>query len=409
MTAAAARAPLSHAPDRPTVLTWTGSRTFRSCPLRFRRRYVERLPELASEPLDRGGAVHTVLEQIGRGQQAGMDLSDGVIARMIAETTATIHPEAANDAWTIVTRYLASGGIPALPSDAQDVAYEMPFAIDRNGRPVEWNSPDAMYRSVFDRVYRENGGALAVNDDYKTSWVIDEPGEQQRQYAWATCCLWPEVEEAVVALRFVRYGQCVRREVISRDEAMATGAALRALHDEVIDAVATDTFKPRVSNDCLTCAFHASCPEMQRAPMVVPVDGPAGAVEASRELVRLQVREKAVKAQLDAYVSVHGPVQDGDEVYGPVAREKKSAVPAVAAAVLGEHGVTDSDLWDAVSLPSANLNKLVTKAIASAAKKEKGAARERVVAAIDAAGGFERRTDVEIRRVKKASEVPADE
>jgi hypothetical protein len=404
-----ARTQVSHIPERAGVLTWTGTRTFRECRLRFARRYVQRLPERVGPELERGSAVHAVLEQIGRAAHEGTPLSDEQVETLIAEQTATLHPEAAQDARELLARYIERGGPPGFPSDAENVGFEVPFAIDRDGRPAEWDAP-AMFRSVWDVVYRENGGSLAVVRDYKTNWVIEDPGEQMRIYAWAACCLWPEVEEVVVELHFVRYG-AVRRAVLAREQSASVLAELRVVHAEVVDAAngegaIEERFPPRVSTACLTCSFVESCPAMRReVPLATPIADDADAVRAARELVRLRVEAKRVEEQLAAWAGDHGPVDLGDETFGPVAKEKKSAIAAIAADVLMERGVTTEQVWEAVSLPSAELNKLVTKAIASAPKKEKAAARERVLQAIDVAGGFERRTDVEMRFAKKKAEV----
>lgn len=417
MTAARALTtpPLSHTPPRPATLTWTGVKTFRECRLRFARRYVQRLPELSGAELERGSAVHSVLEQIGRAAHAGTPLDTEQVELLVAEQVATIHPEAARDAREIVRRYLERGGLPSFPSDATNVGFEVPFAVDCDGMPVAWDAPDAMFRSVFDVVYRENGGELAVVRDYKTNWVIDEPGEQMRLYAWAACCLWPEVEEVVVELHFVRYG-AVRRAVLARADVAPVLAELRVVHAEVTDAIAAagdveERFAARLSTSaCGTCSYQALCPRA-RGPLRVAPDriDYSDREETARYLVRLEAEAKRVREALLASVGEHGPIDLGDETFGPVAREKKSAVAAVAADVLMERGVSNEDVWAAVSLPSADLKKLVTKAIASAPRKERGAAREAVEAAIDAAGGFERRTDVEVRFAKKKAEVLSEE
>jgi len=400
---------LSHTPDRPTCLTWTGSKTFRSCPLRFRRRYVQRLPELATVPLERGSGVHEVLEQVGRAAWGARPLTDEQLRELIADRTASIHPEAADDARRILDRYMAAGGPPDLPSDAQDVQFERPFALDAKGQPCAWDSPAAMYRSILDRVYTENAGALVVVDDYKTNWVIEDPGEQMRQYAWAAFALYPAAEEVCVRLHFVRFGRCIRTDVLTREDVEGTGAALVALHLDVDDAISTDTFPARISLDCLTCSYQATCPEVQRDVVPRALVTAEDAREAADDLVRLQVRATAREAQLKAYVAERGPVDCGGEVYGPVARDKRSAVAPVAGAVLAEHGVTDDELWDAVTLGSGALKKLVTKAIASVPRRERGAARARVEAEIEKAGGFEHRTDVEVRRTKKGAGETAPE
>ncbi len=413
------RAPLSHTPDRPTVLTWTGIRLLTACLLAWARQFVQRLPYVIGPELQRGSGVHEVLEILGRAAHAGRTLSDEQIETVIAEQTAMLDPAAAAEARMILGGYLARGGLPGFPSDATDVEFERPFAIDALGQPVAWDAADAIFRSIWDVVYRENGGSLAVVRDYKTSWGIEDPGEQMRLYAWAACCLWPEVEEVVVELHFVRYG-VVRRDVLPREDVQPVGAAMRVRHAEVVERLANlgdgdnaaveKAFPARVTNACNTCSYTSSCPKMQTpVPVIEVLVGPIEAAIAANALVRLGVQRAALEKQLAAYVEQHGPVDLGDEVYGPVPKPKKSAVPAVAAAVLAEHGVTDEQLWEAVTLPSANLNKLVTKAIASAPKKEKGAARERVVAAIDAAGGFEHRVDIEMRRTKRAAVEVADE
>ncbi len=398
-------AQLSHIPPAPTTLTWTGVRTLRECPLAFLRRFIERVLEFAAPELERGSGVHEILEQLGRAEYEQRTVSDGELTAMIEARAALLVPEAADDLRRIVRAVVARGLLPSFPSDAQDVGFERPFAIDDEGRAVEWDSPDALFRSILDVVYRENGGTLAVIDDYKTSRAIENPGEQMRLYAWAGFILWPDVEEVLVRLRFVRYG-AIREHIYTRGELDGAGAELLALHDDVIRRQAEGDWTPRISDRCRTCAYRSACPAMANAPVAEATDGHG----LADRLVALRVQVDETERALRAFVTANGPVDLGSEVYGFIERAKESVENVgLAASLLTDRGVETEKLYSELSLPKAGLNKLITAAIASVPKNERKDQRELVMQQLRDERALVSRTDVEFRRVKKADETPADE
>jgi hypothetical protein len=398
---------VSHIPAVPTILTWTGVQTLREDPFAFFLRFVEKRQPMAAVELERGSGVHEILEQLGRAKYEGREVSPAELLAMTEARAALLVPEAADDLRAIVKRAVERDLMPDFPSDAQDVGFERAFAVSAEGREVPRDSEGALFQSIFDVVYRENGGTLAVVDDYKTSRKIENPGEQMRLYAWAAFAIWPDVEEVLVRLRFVRYG-VVKERLYVRGDLDGVAAELQALQDEIYRRQGEGDWTPRISDRCRTCGYRATCPAMRvpRASMPEAKDPRA----LADRLVQLKVAQEQTEAALRAWAEAYGPVDLGDEVYGPVAREKESVEDAAAAAaILREQGVTPEKLWSEVSLPKAALNKLVTAAIADVPKKERKDARARVEQLLRDEGALVKRTDVEFRRVKKTDETPAEE
>lgn len=403
---------ISHVPPQPTTLTWTGVRTARECWRAFWSRFVAQIEPIAAVELERGSGVHEILHAVGLARFEGREMDDEQITALIERHAAVLLPEAADDLRAISRRAIERDYLPTLPSDATDVGFERAFAIDASGKPVMWDSAAAIFRSIFDVAFRENGGTLGVVDDYKTSRLITAPGEQMRLYAWAMTCLYPDLEEVLVRLRYVRYG--VTKEQLYDAEALAelrrtVPVELAALRDEVARRREAQDWPTRVTvQACNSCAYGPTCPEREASL------GPL-ATESSRaladRLVTIEAEAAQIKEALKGRVERDGP-QDlgGGEVYGPIAKQRQSvADAALAANVFTDLGVPTETLWEHVGLTSGAINKLTTAAIADAPRKEKKDARERVMQQLRGAGVFKVETFTTVGRFAKSDETPAEE
>lgn len=405
---------ISHVPPNPATLTWTGVRTARECWRGFEQRFVAQAPALAAVELERGSGVHEILHAVGLARFEGRELDDSEIARLIERHAAVLLPEAADDLRAVAVRAIERDYLPRLPSDAQDVGFERPFAIDENGVPCEWDSPRAIFRSIFDVCYRENGGLLGVNDDYKTSRLITAPAEQSRLYAWAMSCLHPDLEEVLVRLRYVRYG--IVKDLLYDAEDLAELRAtvpleLRALRDEVIARTAANDWPTRISDACRYCAYRGTCPAMRSdVEPVLAIDTDEEACLLADAEVVLAIQLTEVRAALKAWTTLHGAIDLGAEEYGPRAVPHETVADvATAAAILTERGVTAEKLYSCLSLPKTELSKLVTAAISDAPKRERKDAREAVMRQLRDERALVDEPTVKFGRRAKSDETPAEE
>ncbi|HEY8377467.1 MAG TPA: PD-(D/E)XK nuclease family protein [Nannocystis sp.] len=394
-TSAITRRPLSH--SQIAVLV--------DCSLEYRRRYIDRIAEPASAPAETGIAFH----EIGESSTA----DDDALLSLMVRKAALLPEESAKDLRAIVEKYLSWGGFPPLPSDAQDVAHELKIALTADGQPCAWDSPDAAFRARLDRIYRENGGSQLVIDDWKTSRKIDKPGEQMRRYAYAAACVFPDVEEIVCRLHFVRFRGGIRVATYqAADVRENVPLELAAIAEEIERRTRENDWKPRVGEHCLSrCSYRHLCPAFAGEVKPLPViETEEQAREAAGQELVLRGQLATLQKSLQAYARRNGPIDLGDELLGYQRAEKVSVEDArTAAKVLMAKGVDADRIWSAMSLRKTELNKLVTAAIADAKRGEKASAREAVERELAEYGALQTTVSSTWKRVKKTVEEEAEE
>ena len=259
---------MSAAPiDRRAVGALSPSRAgdFLSCPLLYRYRTIDRLPESSSPDAVRGTLVHQVLEDI-------FDLP-------AAERT----PEAAHrllePAWRALQVTSGQARDVAATIDQETWLASAHEVLDRwflledptRLEPLEREAfveatldNGLLLRGIIDRLDRAPDGALRVVD-YKTSNSPAVGFEakalfQLRIYAlilWRSRGLVPRLLQLVYlgsgASEMVRYEP-------DEDDLRATERKVEAIWDAITEANRTGVFEPHRGRQCDWCAFKAHCP-----------------------------------------------------------------------------------------------------------------------------------------------------
>jgi putative RecB family exonuclease len=249
---------------RPPSLSPSRAGDFVSCPLLFRYRTIDRLPEGSSPDAVRGTLVHSVLERI-------FDLP-------AAERTPAAAHELLGPAWSDL---LADSG------QARDVRDELPdepawldsardsidswFTIEDPTRlePLERETyveallPSGLtLRGVVDRLDRAPDGALRVVD-YKSGRSPGVGHEaralfQLRLYALA---IWRTRGVVPKRLQLVYLAD---RAVVAydpdEDDLLATERKLDAIWAAIQESTATGVFEPKRGKQCDWCPHHDLCP-----------------------------------------------------------------------------------------------------------------------------------------------------
>lgn len=237
---------------------------FAQCPLLFRYRVVDRLPEPASAAAARGTLVHAVLERLfdlpapERTHAAAVAMLPDQWARLREEAPAYAELFADADgeaAWLAqAERALATYFTLEDPTRLEPAARELYVTYDLPDGP--------QMRGIVDRVdVAPNGWVRIV--DYKTG-RSPRPGFeghalfQMRFYAyvlWRTRGTLPRA----LQLEYLADGEVIRHEPTEAE--MATlEARVRALWASVEDNARTGSWQPRQSVLCEWCSFQDQCP-----------------------------------------------------------------------------------------------------------------------------------------------------
>ena len=249
---------------------------FRSCPLRFRLRTIDHLPEEPSPDAVRGTVVHKVLEELfdlpaaDRTPERAEDMVEGAW-RFVLDA----EPEAATmfgDEGPEITAWLAScrerlRGYFALedPRRVEPAERELYVETLLDSR--------LLLRGFVDRLDVAPDGALRVVD-YKTG---RSPGVgfesralfQMRFYAlviWRTRGVVP----ALLQLVYLGDGQLLGYEP-DEDDLLATERLVQAVWVAIEHARTTGEWLPNPSRACDWCSFHEHCPAYGHEPPPLPV------------------------------------------------------------------------------------------------------------------------------------------
>jgi putative RecB family exonuclease len=270
--------PAVPAPRRPSLSPSRAS-DFVQCPLLYRFRVIDKLPEPPSPAALRGTLVHKVLERLfdlpapERTPQAARDLLEPQWERVREEEPA-------------VAELFADGGEQPWLSSAADLldrwfTLEDPTRLEPAEREllVEVDLEAGLrLRGYVDRLDVAPTGAVRVVD-YKTG---RSPGEgfeakalfQMRFYALV---LWRlrGVVPAMLQLVYLGDGQ-VLRLTPTEEDLLATERKVLALWQAIARATETGDWRPRKSRLCDWCAHQAICPLFGGTPPPLPAPAAAG-------------------------------------------------------------------------------------------------------------------------------------
>lgn len=272
--------------EPPHVGTLSPSRAgdFLSCPLLYRFRSVDRLPEPVSVDALRGTVVHRVLEQLydlpaaeRTPDRAGalVPAAWGEVLEQEPGAAQAFADDAAHEAWLAtcevsVRRYF----------DLEDPTRLEP--ADRELYVETLLESRLLVRGIVDRVDVAADGAIRVVD-YKTGRAPGVGWEakalfQLRIYALA---LWRErgVLPAMLQLLYLGDGQVIRYEPDAQS-LLATERKLDAVWRAITTAHETGEFLPHRSGLCGWCAHQAICPAWGGTPPPLPAPGASGLTSA---------------------------------------------------------------------------------------------------------------------------------
>ena len=280
------------APRRPS-LSPSRAADFKTCPLLYRFRTIDRLPERKSRAAVRGTLVHTVLErlydlpQAARTPAAALELlapaweelrQDADVAELFA--AGADEPEETLEAWLTSAGRLVEAYF----------GLEDPTRIQPAGREqlVEVTLPDGLLlRGYVDRLDVAPNGALRVVD-YKTGSMPREAFEAKAlfQMKFYALVLWRTrgVVASQLKLLYLGDGDALTYAP-DEGELVRFERTLHAIWTAIERAVSTGDFRPSPSRLCGWCDHQALCPSFGGTPPPFPAEAAAAAGWATLPLV----------------------------------------------------------------------------------------------------------------------------
>jgi putative RecB family exonuclease len=259
---------------------------FLTCPLLYRFRVIDRLPEPPSPAAARGTLVHAVLERLfdrpaaDRTRQAAQELVEPEWSRLLAE-----EPELAG---------LFSGDTERLAWFAEAASMLDRYFVLEDPRRIEPAHRELCVeaelasglrlRGYIDRLDVAPGGEMRIVD-YKTGGAPPEAFEaralfQMRFYALTLWRAQGRVPK-VLRLMYLGNGEIVSYEPDESD-LRATERKVDALWQAIERARRNRDWRPRPGRICDWCAHQQVCPSFGGTPPPLPED-PAGPDTPARE------------------------------------------------------------------------------------------------------------------------------
>jgi putative RecB family exonuclease len=253
---------------------------FMTCPLLYRFRVIDRLPEPPSPAATRGTLVHAVLEHLfdlpaaGRTLDAAQSLvpgawcqlltSDDELAELFADDDGTRAEE-----WLQGTEQLLSTYF----------SLEDPRRLEPADRELEISvtlDDGLVLRGIVDRLDVAADGAMRVVD-YKTGKAPRVDFEQKAlfQMRFYALALWRSrgIVPRLLQLMYLTDGQVMRYEPDETD-LLAMERKVAALADAITRATASGDWRPRPSKLCDWCAHRELCPAWGGTPPDLPSPTP---------------------------------------------------------------------------------------------------------------------------------------
>jgi putative RecB family exonuclease len=276
--------------DQPAGPSLSPSRAadFMTCPLLYRFRVIDRLPEAPSPATARGTLVHAVLERLfdeppeSRTPAAARTLLPGQWDRLVAEVPALA--ELFDDA----TEQAAWFEEAARMLDRY-FTLEDPTRIEPSHREMSVRAlleSGLTLRGYIDRLDIARTGEIRIVD-YKTGLAPREEYEaralfQMKFYAlalWRTGGTIPRLLQLI----YLGNGELVRYAPDESD-LLATERKINALWQAIDRAATSGDWRPRPSGLCDWCSYRPLCPAYGGTPPPLPAPGRASEPDAAASL-----------------------------------------------------------------------------------------------------------------------------
>ncbi|MEV2278594.1 RecB family exonuclease [Nocardiopsis sp. NPDC049922] len=259
----------------PSALSPSRASDFLQCPLLFRFRAIDKLPEPPSSAALRGTLVHACLERLyelpaeTRTARTAVGLVEPQWETLRAkrpEVDDLFADDAARDAWlesarALVTRYFDLENPTAL--EPRDRELRLDVALPSGLR----------LRGYVDRLDVAPSGQIRIVD-YKTGKSPHPRFEDKARFQifFYAVMIWRDLGVVPTRLQLVYLGGdgAVRWYDPTEDELRAAEAEIGHIWDRIEEAGRTGVWEPRRSKLCGWCDHQALCPEFGGTPPPLP-------------------------------------------------------------------------------------------------------------------------------------------
>ncbi|UYM05035.1 RecB family exonuclease [Solicola gregarius] len=255
---------------------------FMTCPLLYRFRVIDKLPELPSPAAARGTVVHSVLETLFDEPSAARTLERAVeLVRPRWEALVEQEPELAtmfegDDALDLADWLGECGSLLEAYFTLEDPSRLEP--AERELYVEHLLDSKLLIRGYIDRLDVAPTGEVRVVD-YKSGRSPSELFEAKAlfQMKFYALVLWRTRGTVPALLQLIYLGNAeILRYAPDEADLLATERKVNALWDAIARATSTGNWRPRKSALCGWCDYKAHCPEWGGTPPPLPTESYSG-------------------------------------------------------------------------------------------------------------------------------------
>jgi len=374
--------------------------SFENCPLGFKAKYIDKVPEPKHYLALLGGLFaewsKSYIDHLVESRQQS-DLARGVSLLEEQWKNRGAHKEfkMLSEAVRFEARELVDSFLGSHTFEpARVLGTELDVALRADWSVTDWFSKDAFFRAKLDLATlpaSDNGKVVGITD-YKTgfaAWSEEETknSPQLRRYAVAMSSFMPDTDRFEVTLDFIRSGVVRGPYDFEPEVAEEEKASIVSISDRLEAAVKSGKWEPTPGAGCAYCPIFQKCPKREEAlTFRVPQDE-IEAVQATQRLIMLETESKDLKNKLKVWSAEHGTVITNGMQYGATRAERVSYDTDELIEVAKAHGLEPSRLL-----------KGDNEAIEKVLKKLEAEPREKAKAALAAIAQVKAHTEFRLKK-----------
>lgn len=292
---------------------------YKRCPQQFKRKYIDGLPEVKSEALINGSAMHEAIEAYNLHL-----LKEGLKTDMDFLRNCPATPEVAELLDHFAETHMLEAG-------KYFIEEFWDFPLDGS----KWTAKIDLCKDEGDQV---------IIRDYKSDHALRSQADvekdfQLKTYAKAASCRFPDADEITCIIDFVRFG--VTRQVTYTPEDMSK---IEREMIALVNQIEGDTdYDATPGAGCAWCSYSEGCPALKAG--VDAITTPHDAKRLAGEKIALEARKSAIDKLLKEYCTQEGSVEVNGMDVGWQRSETTKYPDAVAVSVeLEKAGFNGSDV-----------------------------------------------------------------
>jgi RecB family exonuclease len=325
------------------ALSYSRANTFDECPAKFKAEYlVERRGGTAEPYLVIGSFVHEALDRYVKFLKEIHASSDFDKLDDIADELWNSHHRGSlpMDARSEIRDLLIKAREMLVFEDIGKVhAAEVKLAVDKDWKPVDYESDRAWVRGKVDRIDIDEEDNVKIVD-YKSGYRIVGVSDswQIKLYARLMLAYMPAATTMDVELAYIRH-RSLRSGRVGPEEMSGAQEWIEGIRLDMEKAAKADRYPARPGAACRGCAAFATCPARATTVKPVPPRDEAHAIAMVARLILIDRERKEIMEAITPFVDQYGDIDVNGMVLGYQLENRLEFDVARVASILENRGL----------------------------------------------------------------------